>query len=184
MLQEYHQVDLTTGERIEVYMLDPEVDEIPEGFVEPWGPRRFFNPVYDFTLGDWVEGADPSIRLEEVKRAKVDELDAQCSASILGGFQYELDGVPYHFSLSLPAQANFQGANALFQEGKVTTKRWTVLNLLTGKVDRIDIDKVTFEQLKMVVDDLIDGNVSRFRDELEPLVWAATTIEEVQAIIW
>jgi len=127
---------------------------------------------------------NPDSTLDELKQAKIDQLDYLCSAEILRGFDYTINSTSYHFSLSMKAQSNFTGTNSLFQEGRITSKRWTVLNNSTGKVERIDINKDTFDNLKMEVDRVVDDNISRFRDTLEPQVEAATSKDEVENIVW
>jgi len=127
---------------------------------------------------------NPDSTLEQLKQAKIDQLDYLCSAEILKGFDYTINSTSYHFSLSIKAQSNFTGTNALFQEGRITNKRWTVVNNETGKIERIDLDKSTFDELKMEVDRVVDDNVSRFRDTLEPQVETATSKDDVENIKW
>ncbi len=54
-LKEYLKVDLD-GNVLDVIALDPEEDEIPENHFTGWGDRSFYQPIWDFDLGDWVEG--------------------------------------------------------------------------------------------------------------------------------
>lgn len=47
------------------------------------------------------------LTLDEVKAAKVAQIDTETSAAIIAGFDYEIDGTPYHFSYDAFDQTNF-----------------------------------------------------------------------------
>lgn len=53
--------------------------------------------------------------LEEVKAVKVAQIDAETSAAIIAGFDYEVDGTPYHFSYDAFDQQNFVDTASMCQ---------------------------------------------------------------------
>ena len=122
--------------------------------------------------------------IEEVKDAKLSQLNELCNQSIVEGFTKEINGVVYHFSCSLSAQSNFAGTDALFKDGLIADVEWTVVNTSTGKVERLTLDKPTFNSVKLGVFQHINSNVSKFRDTLQPQVESATTNTEVDAVTW
>lgn len=135
--------------------------------------------------------SNPDVTLDKLKQAKIDQLDYLCSQTILKGFQYTVNGVLYHFSLSLVAQSNMQETGDMFNEGVITSENWTALNTSTGKIERVLLDELTFNDVRNAGRKVVRDNVSRFRDVLEPQVHAVTittTLEdaltEVKAITW
>lgn len=56
---------------------------------------------YGYTVGPEL------MTLDEAKAAKVAQIDAETSAAIIAGFDYEIDGTPYHFSYDAFDQTNF-----------------------------------------------------------------------------
>jgi hypothetical protein len=128
--------------------------------------------------------ADESATLDEVKPAKLAQLDEACSIAIVGGFNYTIGTKNYLFSCSLSAQANFQGTDTLFKDGTITQAEWTVVNNSTGATERIILDNATFNAIKLEVFKHINSNVSKLRNTLQPQVDSATTKAEVDAIVW
>lgn len=122
--------------------------------------------------------------LEEVKSAKMAQLNELCNLAIVNGFDYDLNGVSYHFSCSLSAQANFTGTDILFKDNLITEAEWTVINNTTGKEERVTLDQATFNSIKLQVFQHINSNVAKFRNTLQPQVEAATTNAEVDLIVW
>ncbi|MBB5325208.1 hypothetical protein HNQ34_002308 [Anoxybacillus tepidamans] len=122
--------------------------------------------------------------LEDAKARKLKELNDACNKAIIDGFDYTINGVLYRFSCSLEAQANFQGTDTLFKDGLITSISWTVTNKVTGKIERIAIDKTTFTNLRLAVFNHINTQISKLRDTLQPKVEQATTIAEVEAVVW
>ena len=53
--------------------------------------------------------------LEEAKAAKLAQIDAETSATILSGFDYEIDGTTYHFSYDSFDQQNFVDTASMCQ---------------------------------------------------------------------
>lgn len=114
-----------------------------------------------------------STDIDTLRKAKLAELDEKCSLTIVSGFDHELNGVMYHFSTSLPAQANFTGTKVRFLAGEITEVEWTAVNKTTGKEERVVLDELTFTQLSSRVFDLIDSNVKKLRNTLQPQVESA-----------
>lgn len=129
---------------------------------------------------------DNSLMLTKEKEKKIAEINEECDKSILSGFDYAIDGVEYHFSSSISAQMNFQGVDSLFKDNLVPNglAEWTVTDKSTGEIERILIDKDTFNQLKLKLFLHINSNISKFRNVLQPQIEAASTIEQVKEISW
>jgi hypothetical protein len=122
--------------------------------------------------------------LEEVKQAKITQLDEACGYTIVSGFDHDINGVSYHFSCSLAAQANFTGAKVRFMAGETTAEEWTAVDNTTGEEVRLMLDELTFKPIADKVYQLIDTSVKKLRNTLQPQVKAATTNAEVDAIVW
>jgi hypothetical protein len=122
--------------------------------------------------------------IDEVKAAKMAQLNELCNLAIVNGFDYDLNGVSYHFSCSLSAQANFTGTDILFKDGTITQAEWTVTNNTTGKEERVTLDQATFNSIKLQVFQHINSNMAKFRNTLQQQVEAATTNAEVDLIVW
>lgn len=179
-MEEYHKVDLQTGERLDVLLLDSNGD-IPEDCKRGWG-EGFHNPIWDFKQDTWVEGRDYNEILDEAKRDKDIELNMACEQSILAGFNHTIDGVEYHFSYDSQAQQNFGDSRALLTEGVITQIPWTVK--LNGEYARIIVTKEIMDGLTVTVLLHKTNNISKYRDILLPKVMNATTVEEVGAVVW
>lgn len=87
-LKEYFEVDVSNGKRIDVHLLDDEIDVIPSNFVLGWGQERnFHDPIYDFTISDWLESKDNTEILNIIKSQRKDEFKSICEEKIINGFQ-------------------------------------------------------------------------------------------------
>lgn len=120
--------------------------------------------------------------LRDVKLIKEEELSIFCEQAILSGFDYEIDGVSYHFSFDQEAQLNFHEAKLLFADNAIATINWTVTD--KGVYKRIPIDKETMNKLSLVILEHKESNINKFRNVLMPKVEAANTKEEIDAIVW
>lgn len=119
---------------------------------------------------------------EELKRNKNDDLNKQCQDAILSGFDCEIGGIHYHFSYDQEAQINLQDTMRLFENNMVETVNWNA-RLHSGKV-RLTLTKEQFEKVYVEsVKHKLD-TISKYRDELLPLVNQAKTKEELEAITW
>ena len=122
------------------------------------------------------------ISLDELKKQKEKELSEKCQEEILNGFKHTFNGIEYHFSFDFEAQLNFQGAERILKAGVIPSLKWTVRN---GDIyERIDIDETMMDELAIAILQHKNLNISRFRDELYPLVLAATSKTELDSIVW
>lgn len=125
-----------------------------------------------------------SIPLEQLKHHKLNQLNEQCNKAIISGFTYEIDNITYLFSSSLEAQLNFTGTNVMFSDGTITEVYWSATNIETGIVERVKLDKVIFDIIKITMFSHVNSQIDRFRKILQPLVLNATTIEEINSVVW
>lgn len=122
------------------------------------------------------------IILQNAKDKKDAELNKACQDSILAGFSHTIEGVEYWFSYDKEAQQNFTDAQTVLSDGLMTEIAWTVKK--DEEYTRITISKAVMDELKIVILLHKTNNISRYRDELMPLVESATSIEEVEKITW
>jgi hypothetical protein len=165
----------------------PEPEPVVTGYrIAVQVPEGLYLPKWDSLAVAWVEGKvfDPAQVLADAKASKLAELDTLCNQTILAGFDYTISGISYHFYLPITAQSNFIGADSQFKAGKITSVRWTVLNNSTGTFERIDLDWATFGPIADMGYNLVDANIRKLRDTLEPQISAAATLDEVHAIVW
>ena len=105
-------------------------------FYSPKGNPEIWNEKPDgyMTQEEW-DAAHPApepkpVPLEELKSRKLAEIDAETSAVILAGFDYEISGVSYHFSYDAFDQQNFSDTANMCQlalsgtEGLPTSVTW------------------------------------------------------------
>jgi hypothetical protein len=119
-----------------------------------------------------------------VKKLKLAQLQELCTKTITEGFDFTVNSISYRFSCSLEAQANFQGADTLFKDSLITQAEWTVLNNSNGKIERILLNKTTFDSIKLQVFTHINSNISRLRNTLQPQVEAALTNQDIDKVVW
>lgn len=186
IFKEYWEVD-EAGRIIDNYFWDGNrlQEALNEGriFVEEGWQEVLYEPIYDHETKQWKEGKDPLALLEMAKEAKRAELDEECNQAILNGFDHEVNGTLYHFSYDAEAQINFNDGSQVLNQGLIAELLWTVYNP-SGQYERIVINK---ELMNAITNTIIlhkQGMISRYRDELLPLVDAATTKEEIEAIKW
>jgi hypothetical protein len=122
--------------------------------------------------------------LADVQNAKMAQLTEVCNKSITDGFDFTINTVSYKFSCSLEAQSNFQGTDTLFKDGIITDTQWTVENNDNRKTERITLDQITFNSLKLEVFSHINTNISKLRNTLQPQVESTTSNQDVDAINW
>lgn len=126
--------------------------------------------------------------LEEMKAAKLVQIDAETSAEILAGFVYEIDGVRYRFSYDAFDQQNFADtANVCILKlngaaGLPDSVVWNSYSIPDGDLVRQTFDAAGFLQL------YTDGALAHKNSVMQEggarksAVEAATTIEEVEAL--
>ncbi|WP_394137422.1 hypothetical protein [Cytobacillus oceanisediminis] len=173
------------GEAIEFAYPDPNGEVTEPVYVKPLSVEIEELKSKQLTANDRYIALDKvNTPLEELKVAKMEQLDEMCNLSIINGFEHVINGVNYLFSCSVTAKANFQGSDTLFKDGLITEAEWTVINVETGKVERILINQTQFNELKLKVFQHINNNISKFRNTLQPQVEAAISNEEVDAVVW
>lgn len=180
-LKEFHKIDLETGIRLDVCLFD-DVKEVPTEYKEGWAGRAFYNPVWSFELNDWVDAMPMEYVLDEARKSKDEELNLECKKAILYGFTHTIDGIEYHFSYDAEAQQNFSDAITAFRDGLIKSLGWTVR--VNGEYSRIQITPEIMDELKIVILMHKDSHISRYRDELMPLVNEAQTVEEIEQVRW
>jgi hypothetical protein len=136
---------------------------------------------------EWIEGK-PDELLETKKQNKLDELDAKCNQTILGDFSADVDGVTYSFGHDERAQANFSSAKLGFMDGSIDALfgglvPWTAYDA-KGKVVRLKLNKDQFSKVFIAHLSHTNGNIGKFRDDLEPKVHACSKPEDVDKIVW
>jgi hypothetical protein len=152
--------------------------------VEPTHPIFNDNPRYYVLVGEDIIKSEELV-LNRIKRAKDEELNNACNRAILAGFTHTIDNVTYWFSYDMEAQGNFRDAKEVLKDGIVTHINWTVREgNIDGNYTRVPIDLNIMNQLAVVILEHKEGNISRYRDTLLPLVTAATSVTEVKAIHW
>lgn len=175
------------GEYIEPVELKPDEKgkyKIPFDCTEKELPQPNWNPIFNGT--DWVDMADvKAMELNNAKRMKNNELNQSCNQAILAGFEHELNGVTYWFSYDMEAQGNFRDAKEALRDGLANILPWTVREGgVDGPYTRVDIDYPTMQELALVIMLHKTEKISRYRDELMPIVEAATEVKEVEAVTW
>lgn len=156
--------------------------DAPDGFKLGWIDEIFFEPVWDYFSNKWVEGKQHNDVLLKKKESKIHGLNSDCRNSILNGFDCELNGINYHFSYDQEAQINFQDTIRLFDNNMIEMVNWNA-TLHEGKV-RLTLDKIMFEKVYLnSVKHKLD-TISKYRDELIPMLNNASTNEEVDKITW
>jgi hypothetical protein len=124
LFKEFHKVDLTTGERLDVLLIDVNNEGIPEDCKLGWG-EGFYNPKWDFELNRWVEGVTLAEIIEPMRQAKVSELNSQCTKAIETGFTFN----GHFFQFNEKDQANFnQQLSLLLLDETVTEVQWKTEN--------------------------------------------------------
>lgn len=130
---------------------------------------------------NWQNAVDP---LVQAKNDKMAELDRACTQTILGTFTFQFtDGNTYTFYNDMIAQSNFDKVYNCFAASLVTSMSWTAYDSNNNAV-RLTFDQPTFMNLYKAHLNHIQGNISQFRDTLQPQVESATTVDAVNAITW
>jgi hypothetical protein len=125
-------------------------------------------------------------KLEEARKEKGDVLDQKCKETIQGRFSCEVDGVTYSFSNDSEAQANFADAKSSWIDGDILpedTLPWTAYDA-DGNVVRLQLNKAQFDPVNRTRMQWKLTCISRYRDELMPMVDAATAPEDLDNIVW
>lgn len=143
-------------------------------------------PNYDFVLdanGNLTDVTAIDQSLDQVKQAKIAELNQSCNQAIVGRFTSTVNGVSYQFSYDQEAQSNFNGTAAAFSRSYITSVVWTAYDV-SGNAVRLTLSATDFDTVAKDALNHVNSNISRFRDTLVPQVNSATTVSAVNAIVW
>lgn len=161
-------------------------DKKPEGALTPeeWEAKFPTEPII------------PEISLEQAKAAKLQQIDAETSAAILAGFDYEVDGKNLHFAYDTNDQQNFadtanmvnfslQGVPGVPES--IPWNGWQIERDEAGAevsraLVRLDLDANSFLALYMQGAMMHKATLMERGGQRKAQVDAATTIEELEAI--
>lgn len=154
----------------------------PDGNPEMWKER----PSGYLTEEEWLASL-PIPTIDEVKASKLAAIDAQTSAAIMAGFDYEIDGVTYHFSYDAFDQQNFSDTANMCQlalagtQGLPTSVTWNSY-LPDGTLVQHNFDAQSF--LTLYVTGAMKHKATKMviGGQRKAAVQAAQTKEEVEAI--
>ena len=125
--------------------------------------------------------------LEEVKAAKIAQIDAETSSAIIAGFDYEVDGTAYHFSYDAFDQQNFVDTASMCQlalsgtPGLPDTVTWNSYTVPEGKLVQQTFDAASF--LTLYTAGAMAHKAARMAEggERKAKVEAAQSVEDVEA---
>lgn len=161
-------------------------------FYSPKGNPEIWNEKPDgyMTQEEW-DSAHPApepepVPLEELKSRKLAEIDAETSAAILAGFDYEISGVSYHFSYDAFDQQNFSDTANMCQlalagtPGLPTSVTWNSY-LPDGTLVQHTFDAQSF--LTLYVAGAMQHKAAKMAEggQRKAAVTAAQTAEDVEA---
>lgn len=148
----------------------------------------------DFRPWEWTwDGEKPVIKTEYhdewlggIKARKLAEIDAETSAAILAGFDYEISGVSYHFSYDAFDQQNFSDTANMCQlalagtPGLPTSVTWNSY-LPDGTLIQHEFDAQSF--LTLYVAGAMQHKAAKMAEggQRKAAVTAAQTAEDVEA---
>lgn len=154
----------------------------PQDSALPEVVDAFSNPQY-YTVqsGKLVQKTSYADQLlADTKAAKIAELDQMCNQTILSGFTSLALGQEYHYPFDEEAQRNLTGALTLLNaDPTLTTVEFKVLDI--GKF--VDHTRDQFLQVCKDAFAFKSSMIKKYHD-LKDQVNAATTVDEVNAIVW
>ena len=182
MLREYQEID-KNGFVVESHVRDDE-HIIPVNYKLSWSTEEsFYVPMWDFKKGMWIEGQNPNALLVETKEAKREKLSKYCQKSILDGFKCIIKNKEYRFNYDQEAQRNMSDRWNLFQNDMIDYIKVTAHD--EDEIDvRLTFNKSEFNELYLSSVHHKENCISKYRDDLLPLVDQATNVEQVEAITW
>ena len=167
-----------------------------------WAEARGINRIPDGPYDEQGESSAEGLRqelvrfglplgellgLEEVKAAKIAQIDAETSSAIIAGFDYEVDGTAYHFSYDAFDQQNFVDTASMCQlalsgtPGLPDTVTWNSYTVPEGKLVQQTFDAASF--LTLYTAGAMAHKAARMAEggERKAKVEAALTVEDVEA---
>ena len=148
-------------------------------------PARYMKDLGPLPDGALLERPEKS--LEELKAGKVIQIDSETSAAILAGFEYTIDGTPYHFSYDSFDQQNFSDTANMCQlalagtPGLPTSVVWNSY-LPDGTLVQQTFDAQSFLALYTAGAMQHKATQMTIGGQRKAKVWAAQTKEEIEAI--
>lgn len=140
---------------------------------------------FDTTSGDYVEQSrtqrtEPLYTLDEVKANKLDELSKARDAEIFSSFQSSALGSPKTYNYDKEAAENFaKKATLLGINSNITSVDWYVIE------DAAFVTHTREQFVQVVTDGATNEEAAKMKYfQLEAQVKAATTEEEVSAVVW
>jgi hypothetical protein len=139
------------------------------------------NPfIFRYENGELVK--DVKFQLQQLKISKLNELNQACEYHILNGFKHKIREEIYHFSYDKEAQLNLRDTKELFDTDIITEHTLTAKK--NGECVRVTVNKEEFNNLYVVSVKHKNECISKFRDQLVPMVRSAATIEDIMNISW
>jgi hypothetical protein len=204
-------IDFENGEYYQDFMqsngfrVNPETKEIEFSYPDP-NATEPQEPVYQKPLTEQIEELENKLKtpddkykeldlntatLEEVRTAKINQLKYLCSQAIYAGFTSSVNG--YVFGYNEHDQSNFEKQTALLNlwynqlnAGKITQEQFNANFPIKWKTKNHGIVDLTEEEYLQVIEDAKAHQLSKQIKywQLEAQVLAATTKEEIDAIVW
>lgn len=132
-----------------------------------------------------TEAEIAQLLLESAKKAKLDELYSTCGEVIVSGFMSSALGEPHLYPTKQTDQLNLTALVTLSMYPE-TPSEWQELFWCKDTNGVWDMRYHNGEQIRQVGADVSIGiKMSiKYKADLEAVVHAATTVEEVNAVIW
>lgn len=181
MIYNYYNVD-KLGRIIERYRLEESDKLISLKSLKKEWEDNMISPVFNHRLNTWDEGSKIADKLFTDRNKVKNEFSNKCKQNILSGFKHLINGTEYHFSYDYESQTNLQETYHLFQNNVIESVKWSVR--LDEESVRIDLNKKDFEAVFFASVRHKQAHISKFKDQIEPLIDAQSTIEGLEAITW
>ena len=127
------------------------------------------------------------MELGEVKAAKIAKIDAETSAAIIAGFDYEVNGTPYHFSYDAFDQQNFVDTVSMCQlalagtPGLPASVTWNSYTVPGGELVQQTFDAASFLKLYTAGAMVHKAACMAEGGERKAKVAVAQTVEDVES---
>ena len=148
-------------------------------------PARYMKDLGPLPDGALLERPEKS--LEELKAGKVIQIDSETSAAILAGFEYTIDGTPYHFSYDSFDQQNFSDTANMCQLALAGTPGLPTSVVWNSYLPDETLVQQTFDAqsfLALYTAGAMQHKATQMTigGQRKAKVWAAQTKEEIEAI--
>lgn len=138
-----------------------------------------------FIEGEWIAYIEPSKTLHELKALKLSTINNLCELSIVGGFKSSALGEEYFYYSTLEEQTTLNSLINLGFDSNFKAQKISFVDGVEIKGERKQYPQ-TLAQLRQI---LIDGAIHiktqiDIKDSLETQIKNATTVQELDGIIW